>query len=144
MRQHNSNGTFKRTRKEWSLDNFDDGYVDSRGRFRVWSPNNIRSYKGGYILRSIVAYEKYHKASVPIGYEIHHKDRNRINDSLDNLQMLSKEEHAAIHYKERTVEVERFCTKCKKSFLIRKWRLNDKSRGKYCSQSCYNSRGKRQ
>lgn len=35
--------------------------------------------------------------SIPHGHVIHHRDGNRFNDSLDNLECLSKEDHDKLH-----------------------------------------------
>ena len=34
---------------------------------------------------------------IPKGHEVHHKNRNKLDNSPDNLQVLSKEEHRKIH-----------------------------------------------
>lgn len=35
----------------------------------------------------------------PKGYDIHHKDFNKLNDSIDNLECITKSKHQAIHRK---------------------------------------------
>lgn len=43
---------------------------------------------------------------IPVGYGIHHKDENMLNDDIGNLQLVSKAEHLAIHvseYRERII-----------------------------------------
>jgi hypothetical protein len=37
---------------------------------------------------------------IPDGYEIHHKDGNRSNNNIENLQCVSTEDHYKIHYKQ--------------------------------------------
>jgi len=34
---------------------------------------------------------------IPYGYVIHHKDRNKLNDNINNLQCLSRKDHINIH-----------------------------------------------
>lgn len=135
--QRDKFGRYLRTRNPWSLENFDDGYVDAGGRFRVYKPGHKRACKLGYILRSLVAYEAYHNIEIPDGYEIHHIDRVRTNDSKENLQMLSSEDHKKLHSSSRIKRVPRTCQHCKTEFLIKPHRLKDPSRGKYCGQKCY-------
>ena len=129
----------------FSLDNFDDGYVDNKGRFRVRMPNHPRAYSGGYILRSIVAYEAYHNVMVPKGMNIHHIDENRTNDSKENLVLMTHKQHSLMTIKQkRPKKVEnRICENCGVTFVISLSRLNDTSggsiqRGRFCSQACYN------
>ena len=40
---------------------------------------------------------EYYKGKIPSGYEVHHIDRNRANNDISNLQLLSKEEHKRLH-----------------------------------------------
>lgn len=40
---------------------------------------------------------EYHNGKIPDGYHIHHKDHNRYNNSIDNLQMLEEKEHFLEH-----------------------------------------------
>lgn len=141
----NHQGKFERIRNEWSLENFDDGYIDNRGRFRVWMPTHPRSYNEGYILRAIVTYEKYHNVIVPKEMDIHHKDGNRLNDSIENLEMLSHGRHAVLTQSKRTLEsqITKICEHCKNTFIIKRGRLNDRTRAsRFCSLSCYHKHGK--
>ena len=132
-------GEYIRTRKLFSLENFEDGYVDNKGRFRVWLPEHPRAYESGYIFRSIAAYYFYHGVVVPEGSNIHHIDGNRLNDSRENLEMILHSEHTILSNTLDTSDVTRTCKHCKKEFTIKRWRLNDKTRGQFCSQKCYHS-----
>lgn len=137
------NGTFDRLHDLWSLDNFDDGYIDSSGRFRVYLPTHLRSSGSiRYVLRSIVAYEAYHGIKVTNDYEIHHKDGNKLNDSKDNLIILTNSDHQKEHARLRGCYVLRVCKLCNKEFKITRSKFNDvssgaKERGVFCSQKCY-------
>ena len=35
---------------------------------------------------------------IPDGYHIHHKDENKLNNSIDNLECISASEHAKLHH----------------------------------------------
>lgn len=137
MSNRKNDGTFKRIRKPFSLENFNDGYIDNKGRFRVHSPNHPRAYHSGYVLRSIIAYELYNNINVPNNMDIHHIDGNKLNDSKENLVMLPHSKHAQITRTSKLHYVIRVCKNCSKQFIIKQWRLKDLSRGKYCSQTCY-------
>ena len=134
-------GQFIRKHNQWSLKNFNDGYVDGKGRFRVYFPDHPRADPNeGYVLREIVAYEAYHLGSVvPLSMEVHHKDENILNDTKDNLELLTKREHRLEHARRNGQRPERVCKQCGKTFEINKWRLKNKkeNRGTYCSQECY-------
>lgn len=138
----NKRSKFIRTREEWSLENFNNGYIDADGRFRVFLPKHHRaSAQNGYVLRSIVAYEKYHNVSVPFSqnhFEIHHIDGNRLNDSKENLLLLSNSEHQKAHARMNGQILEMTCENCNKLFEINAWRLRerDSNRGRFCSPNC--------
>ena len=131
-----TSGSFKRVHQEWSLDNFDDGYV-CKGRFKVWMPNHPQAHKNGWIMRARVAYEAYHQTSIPEGMEVHHIDKNTLNDSKENLQLLLGKTHRSISHI-RLGMVERVCQHCGATFQILKKRMKDPNRGKYCSLKCAN------
>lgn len=42
-------------------------------------------------------YETYKQCSIPDGYDIHHKDFNPLNNSIDNLLLISHSEHKTLH-----------------------------------------------
>jgi len=139
--EHEVNGDFKRVRRLWSIDNFNDGYVDNRGRFRVWVPNHPRAYNEGYIFRSIVAYETYHDVIISKEYDVHHIDGDKLNDSKENLEIMLHGKHSILHNINPNLYVIRICENCKKEFKIKWFKLKDTSgcqrRGRFCSQKCY-------
>lgn len=123
-------GTFKRVHKPWSLETFDDGYVDSDGRFRVYAPGHHRAYADGYALRAIVAYELYTGEIVLTADDIHHKDHNRTNDTPENLERKGHQDHSLHHH--RQVLVDLICRNCGASF-----RRKPHQRGKgFCTRAC--------
>lgn len=54
-------------------------------------------YNRKYLHRLI--YEESHRVTLLPSAIIHHKDGNRLNNSIDNLEMVSKEKHNKIHHK---------------------------------------------
>lgn len=73
---------------------------------------------------------------------LHHKNHVRTDDRFTNLERLSHKEHSLLHNGEGRFDVQLICKTCKNGFNIKRWRLKDKSRGQYCSQKCYQRRGK--
>lgn len=47
---------------------------------------------------------EYYKGSIPDGFEIHHKDFNRLNNDISNLECLSKKDHCLRHTKHKKAE----------------------------------------
>lgn len=63
----------------------------------------VRDDKTGYYLNAKThkrlhryVWEK-HNGEIPKGYEIHHMDKNKANNNISNLQMLSQSEHMKLH-----------------------------------------------
>lgn len=62
-------------------------------------------YPGGYYIHNFNDYNermhryvwKFFNGEIPEGYEVHHKDFNRSNDDISNLQLLTSEEHRQLH-----------------------------------------------
>lgn len=63
--------------------------TQSNGYFR--STNRIKS-----ILLHRAVWE-YYNGKIPQGYDIHHKDGNKTNNKINNLELLRKDEHARLH-----------------------------------------------
>lgn len=62
---------------------------DQRAFIKVAEPNKWR-------LRAHVVWESENGA-IPAGFAIHHRDRNKLNDALSNLELLSVARHLAEH-----------------------------------------------
>lgn len=135
----NKKGVFIRKNNIFSLENFTDGYINNDNRFMVYYPASKRAYKNGYIARSIAAYELYHNTSVEKNYDIHHMNNNSLDDSFENLIKLTREDHNYFHSQQKTKKsnINCICKICSKPFSIKKYKLKEKGRGSYCSQSCY-------
>ncbi len=132
IKDRDSIGRVVRRHDVWSLDDFDDGYIDAKGRFRVYYPNHIGSSTNGYILRSIVAYEIYNNDNVTILDNVHHLDENRLNDSKENLTKIKHVKHSELHNKKRIINEIRICKNCGNEFITKRYRKT-----RYCSINCY-------
>lgn len=69
-----------------------DGYLQIGGRFK----NGVQR------LHQII-WMVGNDAVIPEGYEIHHIDGDKLNNSIHNLQLLSKKEHLSLHNKKKNV-----------------------------------------
>jgi hypothetical protein len=90
---------------------------EKRAWIKVAEPNVWR-------LRAQVVWEEHH-GPIPTGMGVHHKDRDKLNDTINNLELLSKAEHLREHYpeyKERIV--------AKLTTIRRKRRWSTKSKTK--------------
>lgn len=84
----------------------------SRRFIKVAEPNKWKSY-------SHYIWEK-HFGKIPKNYLIHHKDRNALNDNIDNLELMSRAEHLNEHRKEHN-EIKKRLNQ-KKAWIIRRLR----------------------
>jgi len=143
LRVQDEKGRFTRQRVEpWSPDDWNDGYTDNRGRFRVYRPDCPRSYESGYALRAHVVWWLETGEPHPKGMELHHIDGSRDNDRIENLEPLSPSEHKIIHSDSRqTFE----CDDCGVDFVRPRWRYKGRARPRFCSRACTlnHYRGKR-
>lgn len=126
-------GTFAREVMPWIPDNWDSGYVDSRGRFRVYSPECPRAYSDGWALRAHVVWWMFSGSAHPRGTELHHKDENRLNDRIENLEMLTNSEHQRRHKPLNLILL--VCPYCRCEFSRHKSRVRYAKT--YCSHDCY-------
>jgi len=65
---------------------------------KTWFPNDKRYFT--YLAHRWV-WENIN-GLIPIGMEIHHKDKDKSNNEIDNLEMVSRAEHQTIHAKEQS------------------------------------------
>ena len=108
---------------------------------RTEPPHPKRNSKGLYPLHRVLVENKIKRFLQP-EEEIHHKDGNKENNIIDNLEIMSKTSHAKYHAEKRIPELEEFeYPQCHNVFLLKPHiaRLR-KSRNKnndiFCSRSC--------
>lgn len=72
---------------------------------------------------------RYHYGAISNGYDIHHVDENKDNNSIENLKCLPHKEHMKIHKHCLTIK-EHTCIICGKKF-------SSKGKKNYCSHTCW-------
>jgi hypothetical protein len=73
------------------------------GRIAVYVPDHPAANSSGYVLRSRYVVEQALGRYLIKDEEVHHIDRNKLNDELGNLQVLTKREHAELHGSEKRI-----------------------------------------
>lgn len=126
-------------------------YMHKEGRLMVY----IKATK------QVISYPRYLMAK-ELGRElspneqVHHKDGNPLNNNIDNLEVLTAEEHAALHGEQNTKYYDRMvtCPWCGKEFLwtahqqLKFYGNLNRNRTKnpvgvpFCSKSCAGKYGK--
>ena len=75
----------------------------------------------------------YYNGEIPIGYDVHHIDGNKVNNELSNLELLNKSEHHKKHWASEG-KVKLICAQCGKEFLAH--RRIRKGYHTFCSKEC--------
>lgn len=80
-----------------------------------------------YVGNARYVYEQYHKVKIPKGYVIIHKDGDKYNDSIENLEMISLGENLKRNRKLKNLK----CIICGKEYK------SNAPDSKTCSRECY-------
>lgn len=57
------------------------------------------------ISRNKLVWMYWHRRLVPEGYIVHHKDEDRFNDAINNLELKTDEDHKAYHYGNKQYDI---------------------------------------
>jgi hypothetical protein len=102
--------------------------------------NHPNATKNGYVLYHRIAVEN-HLGRLLLSTEVvHHKDKNRFNNNIENLELLTKDEHNLLHGKEKQKPlIIAVCSQCSKNFSLPQNQYNARrkeSKNLFCSRSC--------
>lgn len=96
---------------------FGNAEINSKGYYRITSSKEGNCHK---LLHRLIFEEC--NGLIPKGYDIHHIDGNKLNNNIENLEMLPHEEHMALHSigRTRSIETRKKISKANKGRLIGK------------------------
>ena len=97
-------------------------------RYTKQEDGHYRGYHGEYIHRAVW---EFYNGKIPKGYVVHHKDENKANNDISNLQLLTKTEHKKLHNATRKPE-KYICDYCGKEFE----RKHKGKSNRFCSREC--------
>lgn len=99
-------------------------------------PEHPNSNKHGYVLLHRVIMENHLGRLLTKDEEVHHKNKDKFDNDISNLEVLTKEEHRKLHALERKARyIERICPVCKKTFMFPLRNLNTHP-NPCCSRKC--------
>ena len=99
-------------------------------------PDHPHATKNGYVLLHRVIMEN-HLGRILDDYEVvHHKDSNKFNNKIENLEVLTNSEHAKLHAKKGRTFVELVCPECGKTFFREKRQIKKNQLQSFCSRKC--------
>lgn len=119
----------------WTGDNWEEGWYDVKGYFHVYRPDYPNCNDSGYAFRYHIVWWLNTGDVIKHPYVIHHVDEIRENDCIENLEKKLSGEHTRDH--QALEDVQLVCNHCMIEYTLPQWRLNDGTRGKYCSLECY-------
>lgn len=83
----------------------------------VYLPKHPNANKtGGWVYYHRLVMENRLKRYLEKDEHVHHKDENKLNNNIDNLELLSSSEHSRLHKGEKEVKI---CKHCKKEFIYK-------------------------
>ena len=97
-----------------------------------------KKYRGRYAYEHQVVWWRHTGQIVPVGFLIHHKNENKHDNSIDNLELKTVSSHCSEHAKEAEI-IELICDWCDKKFVRKsrhhKSRMKIGYKGVYCCRS---------
>lgn len=134
-------GKFIKTLGVWDGSNWDEGWYDNRGRFRVYRPDYPRAFIGGYALRAWVVYWLFNGSPHPKGTNLHHINGIKDDDRIENFEVVEHGQHSRLHHSIGNIEL--VCENCTQSFAMTRKKYNARLREgtpiRFCSQNCYHA-----
>lgn len=107
-------------------------------------PEHPKATKNHYVLMHRIIMENYLGRLLTEKEVVHHKDHNKKNNSIDNLELINRVAHIQLHSREHGRQmVKLICPWCKKEFVTEKRKTHLQKPSKYHCTCCSNScRGK--
>lgn len=118
--------------------------IKNNGYYYIHLPTHPRAVKRPYIAEHVLIMEKHIGRYLKDGEVVHHIDCNRLNNSIENLQLMTQSEHCALHQALKPVKmVEVKCSFCEKCFntplRLYKSKIKQGYLNFYCDRKCMGS-----
>lgn len=95
-----------------------------------------KRYRGKYCYEHHLVWERQTGCPVPDGCIIHHKDGNKYNNDITNLQLMSAVDHVRMHSTKGRVFLRLKCPSCGKIFEREKRACGSGRKLLFCSRQC--------
>lgn len=98
-------------------------------------PSHPKANKHGYVLLHRVMMENHLGRLLEPDEVVHHKDHNKHNNVISNLELMLSKEHNRMHSSTGRTFIELVCPECGKTFFKEKRQIK-KGKHTFCSRSC--------
>ena len=107
---------------------------DTNGYLYIYDPTNIYANKAGKAYQHILVMCEHLGRKLKPNECVHHIDRDKTNNKLENLQLMTLESHVRLHLQEdrNIVYEERTCPTCGKKFTV-----TSNSQQQFCCHDCF-------
>lgn len=95
------------------------------GYHYIWCPEHPNAKQNGNVAYHRYVMSKFLNRALKKSEHVHHKDGNKLNNDITNLEIVSCSEHI---YKHKQRKILKKCLKCN----------NETYNPKYCSKKCFN------
>jgi hypothetical protein len=113
--------------------------IVSKGEYNyAYVPSHPNATKNGYVLEHRVIMENSINRLLTNKEIVHHKDGNKKNNLLSNLELMTRAEHTSHHNPKLHRKALLTCANCETLFQ-RDWRNRPEAKGQtnaFCSRSC--------
>lgn len=111
--------------------------VNSQGYILIYSPDHPYKDKRNYVRKHRLVMEEHLGRYLKPDENVHHKNGDKQDNRLENLELLTKNEHDELHGKEASAyyeskRIKKVCPVCNKKFSVSK----SLDRIECCSRSC--------
>jgi len=105
----------------------------SDGYYEIYVPDHPMSkQRSGWLLEHRYIMSKHLGRTLSSNEIIHHKDENKLNNKLSNLELTNPKTHGKKHFGTNS---HKECLHCRKTFHIKPSELK-RGKGKFCSTKC--------
>lgn len=127
-------GVFRSKLTPWTPEKWDECWVN-KGRALVFRPDYPRARKYGHTLRAHVVWWLATGQVPPRELRLHHKNHDKLDDRLENLELLTESQHMSEHRRAEGGRVELSCFRC--GTVVSRERNRIRYERSFCSYACY-------